>query len=123
MTKEMISRPKVSDSSQKELDKLEKQFDDFSENVKTLTLDRMNEARKEETEPTHHLSQNQISNSKDIYLKPEKSISCQEKFNEKFREDYEFDKEYVNFIAEHRELTGENIEIWTRCYQIGRAHV
>jgi len=114
MTKETMARPKVSDSGQRELDKAQKHFDDFSESIKNLTLDRMNEAPKEECEPQHKMSQNEIAKSKDIYLKPSKVVSCREKFNEKFREDYEFAKEYVNFIAEHKELIGETIDIWTR---------
>ena len=39
-----------------------------------------------------------------------KTVSCREKFNENFRATYEYDKEYVQFIAEHKELIGEKIE-------------
>jgi len=37
-----------------------------------------------------------------------------DKFNETFRENHNFIKEYVSFIAENREIIGEMIEIWTR---------
>lgn len=113
----MTDKPKIHNSaSQKELDKVEKQFEAFDENVKSLTQDRMNLAPKLELEPQTQLSSKQIDKSKDIYLKPDRSIGCQDKFNEKFRESYNFDKEYVQFIAENKELIGETIEIWTRPY-------
>lgn len=110
----MTGRPKVSSESERELDKVQAQFDAYDKNIKELTQDRMNEAPKLEMEPQTKLSQKDLEKSKEIYLKPKKSISCREKFNEKYREAYNFQKEYVQFIAEHKELIGENIEIWTR---------
>lgn len=111
----MIQKPKLSNSqSQNELDKAEKQFDAFDESIKQMTLDRMNEAPKQELEPQTKLSSKDIERSKEIYLKPHTTISSRDKFNERFREDYNFQKEYVHFTAEHNELKGEAIEIWTR---------
>ncbi len=113
----MAEKPKVSSSlAEKELDKAEKQMDAFNEQVKSLTLDRMNEAPKKETEVQTKLSSQDIEKSKQIYLKPEKTIGTSQKFNEKFREKYNFDKEYVQFIAENKEIIGETIEVWTRPY-------
>lgn len=109
-------KPKVNSDGQKELDKAQAQFEAFDENVKTMTLDRMNAAPKEETEPQTKLSSKEIEKSKDIYLKPKRSISCKEKFNEKYRDSYNFDKEYVHFIAENKEIIGETIDLWTRPY-------
>jgi hypothetical protein len=110
-----IKKPQASNSSaQKELDKAEKQFDSFQKEVESLTLDRMNAAPKEETEQQTKLSQKEIANSKDIYLKPDRSIPSQEKFNEKYRADYEFAKEYVFFTAENNEVIGESIVLWTK---------
>jgi hypothetical protein len=101
----------------KEIDKLEKQFEAFDDQVKELTVDRMNQVSKTEAaEPQTKLSQKEIENSKRIYLKPERIISDGQKFNEKFREEWNFDKEYVQFIAEHKELIGEAIELWTHPY-------
>ncbi len=99
-----------------ELDKLDDQFKKFDENVKELTLDRMNLTPRVETEPQVKLSSSEIEKSKDIYLKPLKSIGSPQKFNEKYREAYNFDKEYVQFIAENNEIKGDSIEIWTRPY-------
>lgn len=107
-------RPKVNSESQKELDRAENQFKEFDDNIKTLTLDRMNEAPKQELEAQTKLSQSEIEKSKDIYLKPHRTISSKEKFNEKFREDYNFAKEYVYFTAENREVIGEEIDLWTK---------
>ena len=99
---------------EKELEQVAKQFDQFDENVKSLTLDRMNAAPVQEVEPQTKLSTQEIEDAKRIYLKPKRSISSREKFNEKFREDYIFQTEYVQFIAENREITGEKIDLWTK---------
>lgn len=109
----MTQKPRLS-NEQKELDKVEKQFEAFDESIKQMTLDRMNQAPKQETEPQTKLSSKDIERSADIYLKPHTTISARDKFNEKFRDDYNFQKEYVQFIAENNELKGDVIEIWTR---------
>lgn len=106
-------KPKIPEP---ELQKLERQFDEFESSVKELTMDRMNLVPKLETEPQTKLSQSEIEKSKEIHLKPARSIGSTQKFNEKFREAYNFDKEYVQFIAENNEIKGEMIEIWTRPY-------
>ena len=98
---------------QKELDKVKDQFDKFDSEVKEMTLDRMNKAPKFDHENQTKLSSHEIVNSKDIYLKPAKTLSDNQKFNEKFRKAWEYAKEYVQFIAENKEIIGENIEIWT----------
>ena len=114
---ELKEKPKAKNSeSEKELDRVTKQFDEFDDNIKKMTMDRMNESSKLETEPQTKLSQIDIEKSKEIYLKPIRTISSKEKFNEKWREDYNFSKEYVYFVAEHKELIGETIELWTKPY-------
>lgn len=110
-------KPKLSNSAAKnELEKAEKQLEAFEDNVKQMTLDRMNQAPKLETEQQTKLSSREIEKSPHVYLKPDKTVSSRDKFNEKFREEYNFAKEYVQFIAEHKELIGETIETWTRPY-------
>ena len=103
-----------SKSAQKELDVAEKKFDEFHKEVETLTLDRMNAAPKEDVEPQTKLSQKEIDKSKDIYLKPKRTIGSREKFNEKFRDTYNYQKEYVCFTAENNEVIGETITLWTK---------
>jgi hypothetical protein len=103
-------KPKV---QEKELDKMQRQFDEFENQVKELTQDRMNEAPTLEVEPQTKLSSREIEKSKQIWLKPERIQPDRQKFNEKFREDWNFQKEYVQFVAEHKELIGETIEMWT----------
>ncbi len=107
-------KPKINSESQRELDKAQKQFDAFDDNIKTMTLDRMNEAPTREQEQQTKLSQSEFEKSKDIYLKPKRTIHGGDKFNEKYREEYNFAKEYVNFIAENKEIIGENIPMWTK---------
>lgn len=105
--------PKSTEAA-KEMKRLEDQFDSFETKVNELTLDRMNEAPRLETEPQTKMAQKDISDAKDIYIKPFKSISSKEPFNEKFRSDYEFAKEYVYIIAENNEVNGETIDFWTK---------
>jgi hypothetical protein len=107
-------KPNVSSESEKELVKVAKQFEDFDQNVKNLTLDRMNLAPKADIEPQTKIAQSDLQKMKDVYLKPEKAISCRDKFNEEYREAYNFAKEYVHFIAENKEIIGETIKLWTR---------
>ncbi len=115
MANELKEKPKVSNSlAEKELDKAEEQFKAFDENVKSLTLDRMNKAPKQESEPETKLSSRDLSKKPEIYLKPERAIGSREKFNEDYRAQYEFAKEYVQFIAYNKEITGETIDIWTK---------
>jgi hypothetical protein len=109
-------KPKVNSAAQQELDKVEKQFQEFDESVKSMTLDRMNMAPKEEVESQTKMARADIEKSKEVYLKPKRSIGCRDKFNERLRGKYEFDKEYVQFIAENKEIIGETIDIWTRPY-------
>lgn len=104
----------VNSMAQKELDKVEKQFDEFDKQVKDLTLDRMNQTPQQQAEVQTKLSKSEIENSKDIYLKPSRWVASQEKFNENYREQYNYAKEYVKFIAENKEIIGEKIEIWTK---------
>lgn len=112
--KETMSKPKVSASSQKELDKAEVKFEQFNEEVKNLSHDTIRSAPIKETESQTKLSSREISNSKEIYLKPERTLSDVAKFNERFRDEWNFQKEMVNFIAEHKEIIGDTIEMWTR---------
>ncbi len=111
----MTGRPKGTSSlADQEMDKAEKQFQEFDNQVKEMTLDHMNKAPKKDIEPQTKLSQNEIAKSKDIYLKPDRIIGCRDKFNEDYRDEYNFAKEYVQFTAENKEIIGETIEIWTR---------
>lgn len=113
----MKQKPELSHSeSQKQLDIAEQQFKKFDDEVKEMTLDRMNMTPKQDVEPQTKLSQKDIEKSKAIYLKPVKTIGCRDKFNEAYRSEYEFAKEYVQFVAENKEIIGEEIDLWTRPY-------
>jgi hypothetical protein len=112
----MKEKPVLNSLGNKELDKAEQQFEGFNENIKSLTLDRMNVTPKLDVEPQTKLSTNDIAKAQRIYLKPIKTIGCREKFNEDYRGQYEFDKETVQFIAENKECPGNLIELWTKPY-------
>src|SRR4029077_2777843 len=100
--------------SQKEIEKLESNFNEFNENVQKLTMDAMNKAPIQDVEPQTKLSQKDLEKSQDTYLKPIRAISSREKFNERFLEKWNFAKEYVRFICENREIIGESIDVWTK---------
>jgi hypothetical protein len=91
-----------------------KNISPIDDNVKSMTMDKMSRAAKEENEPLAKIAQSDIDKCKDIYLKPIRYVSSREKFNEKWREDYNYAMENVRFVAEHRELIGENAEFWTK---------
>lgn len=113
----MSEKPKPTSSlAEKELNRLDQQFKAHEEQVQSLTHDRLNATPKEEIEPQTKLAQSEIAKTNDIYLKPIRSIGSPQKFNEKFRDLWNFDKEYVHFIAENHEIIGEEIDIWTRPY-------
>jgi hypothetical protein len=111
----MADKPKAKSSlGETELDKVEKQFKDFDDNVKDLVSARPFNKSGETEEKQTNLSQREISESKDIYLKPKKRIGCKEKFNDKYKAAWDFAKEYVHFTAENKEIIGETIDLWTR---------
>ena len=103
---------KVHSDSEKEMSKVEAQFKEYDDQVKSLTLDRMNMAPKEEKEEPK-ISARDVDKSKEIWLKPKKTLGVgvnpktgeREKFNEAFRKDWEFAKEYVQFTA-YNEILG-----------------
>jgi len=109
-----MRKPNVNSESEKELDRLEKDFDKYDEQVKSLTLDEMNKAPALSHEPQTKIALRDIDKKPDIYLKPERTIGGIEKFNEEFRAEYNYQKEYVHFIAENHEIIGETIECWTK---------
>ena len=113
----MVDKPKPHTSlAAKELEKCEEQFKAFDDNVQQMTMDRMNQAPREDAEPQTKIAQRDIDKSKDVYLKPFRTIGSREKFNERFRGDYEYAKEYVRFIAENKEAQGETIDMRTKPY-------
>jgi hypothetical protein len=106
-------RPKVNSAGERELDKVAEQFNAFDENVKKLTQDHMNKAPMREIEP-EKISQIDIEKSGETYLKPYRSISSREKFNETYRDDYNLAKVYVRFRARNLEIINETIDMWAK---------
>lgn len=103
--------PKI---KQTEQEKLEKQFDEYDARVKELTQENMDKAPIREEEAQTKLSNKEMAKQNEHYLKPTRTISSREKFNEKFRDLYENQKQYVPFIAENKEVIGESITMWTK---------
>jgi hypothetical protein len=105
---------KYKSASEKEVEKVETQLKSFEEDVKNLNLDRMNQAPVLDVEPQTKISQRDLDKKSDLYLKPKRTIGSKEKFNEKFRAEYEFSKEYVYFTAENNEIIGESVQFWIK---------
>lgn len=114
--KSMMSKPKVNSSAQRELDKAEEKFDKYQEDLKSLSYEDARKAPILEEEKQTKLSSIEQQKSGDIYLKPSRTLSDNQKFNEKWQKEWEYRSQYVKFIAEHRELIGEKIEVWTHPY-------
>lgn len=112
----MAKSPSVDTTGKNELDKLQNKFDEYHQQIKDLSIDELNTAPALNQEPQTKLSSTERDKVKEIYLKPKVTIGSKEKFNEKFRESYEFDKQYVCFEAENNEIIGETITIWTKPY-------
>lgn len=100
----------------KDLEAASQKVDAFNEQVKSLSTSDISNVPVKEEESQTKLSQREIDKTDGILLKPERSISCKEPFNEKWRDDYNYRNEKVRFIAEHKEIIGESIEKWTRPY-------
>ncbi len=109
-------KPKLNATGQKELEKVEAQFDAQETQMKSYKIDPYNLPPREESEPQVKISNRQALAVKENYLKPTHVHSSRERFNEKYRADYEYAKVYVPFIAEHNEMKGEVIEIWTKSF-------
>ena len=113
-----MTKPRVNSESQKELDKAQENFNAFEQNLRELARTDTSNIPVEEQEPSTKLSSREIRNSQDIYLKPKRTMFAPgQKFNEAFREEWEYRKQIVRFIVENKEAEGEWIrDIWTRPY-------
>lgn len=109
----MVKKPEVSSGfAQRELDRAEAQFEKFDTEVKNLTLDRMNESSEVE-KPSVEISKKDAYKD-GVYIKPVRSISSKEPFNERFREAHTRAWEYVKCQAVNGEILGEKIELWNK---------
>ena len=115
MEKKPVGRPRAhTTEAEKEFEKIEKQFLEKEENLKQLASEDFTKAPLKEEDPQTKLAQKDIEKMPEHWLKPFRQIQSREKFNERYRAKYDFAKEYVEFIAENKEVKGETIEIWTK---------
>jgi len=110
------AKPKVNSAGERELDKCAEEFKVFDAQVKEMTMDRMNLVPRIESEGQTKIAQSDLAKAKEFILKPSNFIASREKFNEKFRKEYDYDKQYISFIAENIEIRGEIIELWCKPY-------
>jgi hypothetical protein len=118
----MSRPPKVNAEGQKELEKTEKQIQSIETQVKSVNFDETRTAKRHESEPQTKLAQSEMDKAPEIYLKPRRSYPPGvnpkngeiEKFNEKFRDEYNKAREYVEFVAENYEVIGESPTLWIK---------
>lgn len=106
----------MSPTVMKELDRAQEKFDTYQQEIKELNIDTLAKAPLQEVEPQTKIAQVDKDKMKQIYLKPNRIVGCAEKFNEKYRDEYNFKKEYVYFTAENAEVIGEEIVMWCKCF-------
>lgn len=111
-----MSRPKVDAEAMRKLKASDEQNKESLKASLEAAKETMPNAAVKDYEPQTKLSQNQKLDAPDIVLKPRNIIASRDRFNERFRKDWEFAKEYVRFICENRETPGDVIEVWTRPY-------
>lgn len=109
-----MGRPKVDSAASKELNRLESEFNTFKDNLDNLSKDDISAAPVLEMEPQTKLSSKELKELPKNLIKPSNMIMCRNKFNEKYREEYEYQKQPVEFVAENNEIPGEVIELWTK---------
>lgn len=102
-------RPKVNSEGKKELDKVENQINKFSDSVSSAREGKGSLVMRE-TEPQTKMSQSEMNNAQVMYLKPKRNFPSRERFNEKFRDEFNRQSEYVEFVAENHEVKGESID-------------
>lgn len=117
-----MTRPKVNSESQNQLDQAVAQVDAFNEEVKALADAPLKAAPLEETEQQTKMSKRETAKYDAPYIKPERSIQCKEKPNEKYQKERDYMWEYVKIIAENNEIVGETIELWTKKFPGDPAH-
>lgn len=117
-----MNRPKVNSESQKQLDQVEKQFEQFSEQVQSLNMDALNKVPVTMTEPQTKMSNREINKADAPRIRPIRSISSKEPFNEKYRKEWEHAWEDVRCVVENLEIIGERIQKWTKKFAGDPAH-
>lgn len=117
-----MNKPKVNSDSQKELDRVEKQFEQFNEQAQSMTLEAMNKAPLKDIEQQTKLSNREMNRDDAPYIKPVRSLSGTDKFNEKYRKDWEHAWEYVKCVVENLEIIGERVQKWTKKFAGDPAH-
>lgn len=109
-----MEKPKVqSPELKKEIDKLDTSLNAMHTEAKQDNDVSFIQTHNYDLEEQTKKSSRELSKENIIHLTPSKWLADGQKFNEAFRKDWEFAKMRVNFIAEHREMKGERVELWT----------
>ena len=116
-----MNRPKVNSDSQKELNKVEEQFDTFSKEAAAMNPFDL-KGQVVESEPQTKLSNREMNKLDAPYIKPLRSINSREPFNEKYRDAWKHGWEYVKCIVENYEIIGETVHTWTKRFAGDPAH-
>lgn len=110
-------RPRVDTQGQAQLTAVEENLNATIAQAKEVNpIEARHFAPKLEREEQTKLSSQELRKNI-MVLKPVKVLfAVGQKFDEKFRDSYNYDKEYVDFVYEHQEEKGAPLEMWTKPY-------
>ena len=125
-----MAAPKVNSASQKQLDACQDKFDEFQENIESMTKDRLDKAPSMEMEQQTKMSSREVNKYDAPYIKPIRSIArpsggkdgAKVYWDEKNRAQRDRDWEYVKCVCENNEIIGEQIELWSAKWGCDPAH-
>lgn len=105
-----------------EIERIDDQIKSVETSMKALTLDEMNKAPVAAVEPQTQMSKKEEVVYDAPIIKPIRSISSKEPFNEKYRAQHTKMWERVKCIVENYEMIGQPIETWTKRFAGDPAH-
>lgn len=119
-SKHSAKKPQLdSGFANKEIDKVEKQFDETEKHLSTLSVDEMNKAPLVKDEPQTKMSKKEVKEYDAPVIRPSKSFTMpipKAGMPSWAPEAIARDEELVKVIAENNEVIGEHIELWAGNY-------
>lgn len=118
----MSRQPRIDSEGHKELNKVQEQISTLTEPIANSDISARAALPEVECEPQTKLSSREAKSADAPYIKPLRSISSKEKFNDKYKDAHRNGWEYVKCIVENKEIIGEAVEVWTKKFPGDPAH-
>ena len=117
MSRKAIEKPNLqSGFANRELEKVEKQFDKTDEELASLTVDEMAKAPLKTLEPQTKMSKKEVQEFDAPVIRHCKGFQMtipKSGVDPKFKPLIEHDEEFIKVICENNEVIGEHIELWS----------